>query len=93
MHWNLKKGKYIASEKKDGKAFTWQRAYCMFFFVHYCYGGKQESKSRKEEKLFISRSSEEDVEESNNDNCGISFRVVFNWPEYGISSFAEHISR
>ena len=50
----------------------------MFFFVHYCYGGKQESKSRKEEKLFISRSSEEDVEESSNDNCGISFRVVFN---------------
>ena len=28
-----------------------------------------------------------------NNNCGISFWVVFNWPEYGISSFAEHIYR
>ena len=39
-----------------------------------------------------SGSSEEDMEESSN-NCGISFWIVFNWPEYGISSFAEHISR
>ena len=31
MHWNLKKRKYMASEKKDAKAFTRQRAYCMFF--------------------------------------------------------------
>ena len=40
-----------------------------------------------------SGSSEEDVEESSNNNCDISFWIVFNWPEYGISSFAEHISR
>ena len=40
-----------------------------------------------------SGSSEEDGEESINNNCGISFWIVFNWPEYGISSFAEHISR
>ena len=40
-----------------------------------------------------SGSSEEDMEESSSNNCGISFWIVFNWPEYGISSFAEHISR
>ena len=40
-----------------------------------------------------SGSSEEDVEESSSNNCGISFWIVFNWPEYGISSFAEDISR
>ena len=40
-----------------------------------------------------SGSSEEDVEESSCNNCGISFWIVFNWPEYGISSFAKHISR
>ena len=38
-------------------------------------------------------SSEEDGEESINNNCGISFWIVFNWPEYSISLFAEHISR
>ena len=37
--------------------------------------------------------SEEDGEEFNNNDCGISFWIVFNWPKYGISSFAEHISR
>ena len=40
-----------------------------------------------------SGSSEKDIEESCNNNCGISFWIVFNWPKYGISSFAEHISR
>ena len=40
-----------------------------------------------------SGSSEEDMEEFNSNNCGISFWIVFNLPEYGISSFAEHISR
>ena len=39
-----------------------------------------------------SGSSEEDVEESSSNNSSISFWIVFNWPEYGISSFAEHIS-
>ena len=38
-------------------------------------------------------SSKEDGEESSNNNCAISFWIVFSWPEYGISSFAEHISR
>ena len=40
-----------------------------------------------------SECSGEDVEESSGNNCGISFWTVFNWSEYGISSFAEHISR
>ena len=40
-----------------------------------------------------SGSSEEDGEEFSNNNCGISFWIMFNWLEYGISSFAEHISR
>ena len=40
-----------------------------------------------------SGSSEEDMEESSSNNCDISFWIVFNWPEYGILSFAEHISR
>ena len=29
-----------------------------------------------------SGSSEEDEEESSNNNCGISFWIVFNWPEF-----------
>ena len=40
-----------------------------------------------------SGSSEEDVEECSSNNYGISFWIVFNWPEYDISPFAEHISR
>ena len=39
-----------------------------------------------------SGSSKKDIEESSN-NCGSSLWIVFNWPEYSISSFAEHISR
>ena len=38
-------------------------------------------------------SSEEDGEEFINNNCGISFWIVFNWPKHVISPFAEHISR
>ena len=40
-----------------------------------------------------SGSSEDDEEESSSNINSISFWIVFNWPEYGISSFAEHISR
>ena len=40
-----------------------------------------------------SGSIEEGVEESSNNNCVIFFWIVLNWPEYGISSFAERISR
>ena len=53
-----------------------------------------ENKTAKAEKRrHDSGSSEENVEESSSNNCGISFWIVFNWPEYGILSFAEHISR
>ena len=51
---------------------------------------KKNTKARKRRRD-DSGSSEEDAEESVNNNCGISFWIVFNWPEYGISSFAEHI--
>ena len=50
---------------------------------------KKNTKARRRRRD-DSGSSEEDAEESVNNNC---FWIVFNWPEYGISSFAEHISR
>ena len=53
---------------------------------------KKNTKARRRRRD-DSGSSEEDAEESVNNNCGISFWIVFNWPEYGILSFAEHISR
>ena len=52
---------------------------------------KKNTKARRRRN--DSGSSEEDGEESINNNCGISFWIVFNLPAYGISSFAEHISR
>ena len=64
----------------------------MFFFS--CITAMVENKKAKAGKRRNdSGSSEEDMEESSSNNCGISFWIVFNWPEYGISSFAEHISR
>ena len=80
----------MASENKDGKAFRGQWEYCMFFFS--CITAMVENKTAKAEKRrHDSGSSEENVEESSSNNCGISFWIVFNWPEYGILSFAEHI--
>ena len=52
---------------------------------------KKKAKARRRRN--DSGSSEEDGKESCDNNCGISFWIVFNWSEYGISSFAEHISR
>ena len=53
-----------------------------------------ENKKAKEwKRRNNSESSGEDVEECSSNNCGISFWTVFYWSEYGISSFAEHISR
>ena len=52
---------------------------------------KKKAKARRRRN--DSGSSEEDGEESSNNNCGIFFWIVFNWPEYGISSFAEHTFR
>ena len=64
----------------------------MFFFS--CITAMVEQKNTKARRSRNgSGSSEEDGEESINNNCDISFWIVFNWPEYGISSFAEHISR
>ena len=53
----------------------------------------ENKKAKAGKRRYDSESSEEDVEESSYHNCGISFWIVFNSPEYGISSFAEHISR
>ena len=91
MHCNLKQRKYMALEKKDGKAFRGQWAYSMFFWWFTAMGEKNKAKAGKRRN--DSGSSGEDVEESSNNNCGISFWIVFNWAEHGISSFAEHISR
>ena len=63
----------------------------MFFSCITAMVEKKNSKARRRRN--DSGSSEENGEESINNNCGISFWVVFNWPEYGISPFAEHISR
>ena len=52
---------------------------------------KKKAKARRRRN--DSRSIEENGEELSNNNWGISFWIVFNWPEDGISSFAEHISR
>ena len=60
----------------------------MSFLVHYCYGEKEEIKIKEEE-----RKMEEDGEEFSNNNCGITFWVLFNSSEYDISSFEEYISR
>ena len=49
MHWNLKERKCVAPEKKDEKVLE-GISILFVFFVHYCYGGKEESKSRGEEK-------------------------------------------
>ena len=58
-----------------------------------CITAMENKKAKERKRRNDSGSSEEDVEESSNNNCDISFWIVFNWPEYGISSFAEHISR
>ena len=63
----------------------------MFFSCIAAMVEKKKAKARRRRN--DSGSSEEDGEESRNNNCGISFWIVFNWPEYDISSFAEHISR
>ena len=55
----------------------------MFFFS--CITAMVEQKKVEARKTRNdSGSSEEDGEEFNNNNCSISFWIVFNWPEYGI---------
>ena len=52
---------------------------------------KKKIKARRRRDDF--RSSEEVGKEFKSNNCDISFSNVFNWPEYGILSFEERISR
>ena len=75
----------MAAEKKDGKINIFFFFSCITAMV-----GKKKAKARRRRN--DSGSNEEDGEEYSNNNCGISFWIVFNWPEYGISSFAGHIS-
>ena len=82
---NLSKENIWLQRRKMEKVLE-DNEHIVFFFVYYCYGRKEESRND-------SGSSEEAGEESSNNNCGISFWIVFNWPEYGISSFADNISR
>ena len=63
----------------------------VFFSCIFAMVGNKKAKAGKRRN--DSGSSEEDVEECSSNNYGISFWIVFNWPEYGISPFAEHISR
>ena len=59
-----------------------------------CITAMVENKKAKAGKRKIdSGSSEEGVEESSSNSRDISFWIVFNWLEFGISSFAEHTSR
>ena len=81
----------MAAEKNDRKSFRDKEHIVYFFSCITAVVEKKNTKARRRRN--DSGSSEEDGEESVNNNCGISFWIVFNWPEYGISSFAEHISR
>ena len=69
----------------------WKNQHILFFSCITAMVGKKKAKARRRRN--DSGSNEEDGEEYSNNNCGISFWIVFNWPEYGISSFAEHISK
>ena len=62
---------------------------CFFFRALLLWLKTKKAKAGKRKNDSGSR--EEDVEESCCNNCGTSFWIVFNRPEYGISSFAEHI--
>ena len=53
----------------------------------------EQKKAKARRRRNDSGSSEENGEKFNNNNFGISFWIVFNWPEYSNSSFAEHIYR
>ena len=65
----------------------------LFFFFRALLLWLKTKKVKAGKRKNDSGSREEDVEESCCNNCGTSFWIVFNRPEFGISSFAEHISR
>ena len=57
-----------------------ERIVCMFFFS--CITAMVEKKKATAwRRRNDSGSSEDDGEESSNNNCGISFWIVFNWPD------------
>ena len=53
----------------------------------------EKKKAKAGRKRNDSGSREKDGKEYSNNNCGISFWIVFTWPEYSISSFEENISK
>ena len=53
----------------------------------------EKKKAKAGRKRNDSGSREEDGKEYSNNNSGISFWIVFTWPEYSISSFEENISK
>ena len=53
----------------------------------------EKDKAKGRRKRNDQKSSEEDEEKISNSNYGISLWIMFNWPEYGIWSIAEHIWR
>ena len=89
---NLSKENIWLQRRKMEKVLEDNEHIACFFSCITAMVEKKNTKARRRMRD-DSGSSEEDAEESVNNNCGISFWIVFNWPEYGISSFAEHISR
>ena len=89
---NLSKENIWLQRRKMEKVLDDNEHIVCFFSCITAMVEKKNTKARRRRRD-DSGSSEEDAEESVNNNCGISFWIVFNWPEYGISSFAEHISR
>ena len=53
---------------------------------------KKKNKPRRRRSDSDGSEEEQEAEYSSN-NCGVSFWIVFNWPEYGISAFEEYLSR
>ena len=90
---NLSKENIWLQRRKMEKVLEDNEHIVCFFSCITAMVEKKKTKARRRRRRDDSGSSEEDAEESVNSNCGISFWIVFNWPEYGILSFAEHISR
>ena len=88
---NLSKENIWLQRRKTEKVLEDNEHIVCFFSCITAMVEKKNTKPRR--RRDNSGSSEEDAEESVNNNCGIFFWIVFNWPEYGISSFAAHISR
>ena len=88
---NLSKENIYLHKRKMEKVLEDNEQIVCFFSCITAMVEKKNTKARRRRN--DSGSSEEDRGESINNKCGISFWIVFNWPEYGISSFAEHISR